>query len=273
LSLSPSDAGAVVAQPGARSGRPTIVLVHGAFAESSSWAGIITPLLRDGYRVRALALPLRGLESDTRYVASSLQAIEGPIVLVGHSYGGMVMSGAATGNGRVKALVFVAGFAPERGESAAALSARFPGSTLASTLTAVSLPGGGKDLYIAPDKYPAQFAADVPPDVAGIMAATQRPITETALTETAGAPAWRQIPSWFFFGELDKNIPVAVHRFMAQRASARRTVEVTGASHSVAVSHPADLVRLIREASTASATAERIGQRPPVRQGRRPPAP
>jgi pimeloyl-ACP methyl ester carboxylesterase len=246
--LSPA---AVSAKEGAMA-KPTIVLVHGAFAESSSWDAVISRLLAQGYPVVAVANPLRGVKYDADYVASVLKGIQGPIVLVGHSYGGSVISNAVNGNGNVKALVYVAGFAPEAGESASQLSARFPGATLAPTLAApVELPDGGKDLYIQQAKLPAQFAPDVPPAQARVMAVTQRPVTEAALNEGAGAPAWKTVPSWFIYGELDKNIPAAVHAFMAQRAGARETVEIKGGSHVVMISHPDAVVKIIGHAAAA----------------------
>jgi pimeloyl-ACP methyl ester carboxylesterase len=150
----------------------------------------------------------------------------------------------------VKALVFVAGVAPDVGESAAMLADKFPGSTLGPTLAPpVPLPDGNKDLYIRQGKFHAQFAADLPVAEARLMAATQRPITEAALNEASGAPAWKTIPSWFLYGSLDRNIPSAVHAYMAQRAGSRRTVEVNGASHVVMMSHPDALVKLIEEAA------------------------
>jgi pimeloyl-ACP methyl ester carboxylesterase len=232
--------------------KPTIVFVHGAFAESSSWDAVISRLLAQGYPVVAVANPLRGVKYDADYVASVLQGIQGPIVLVGHSYGGSVISNAVNGNAKVKALVYVAGFAPETGESAAQLSARFPGATLAPTLAPpVALPDGGKDLYIQQDKLPAQFAPDVPLAQAKVMAVTQRPITEAGLNEGSGAPAWKTVPSWFIYGELDKNIPAAVHAFMAQRAGARETVEIKGGSHVVMISHPDAVVKVIGHAAAA----------------------
>ncbi len=175
--------------------KPTIVFVHGAFAESSSWEGVIAQLLAEGYPVSAAANPLRRVQVDADNLTSLLQSIEGPVILVGHSYGGMVISNAANGNENVKALVYVAAFAPEVGESAAGLSGRYPGSTLGPTLSPVKLPDGGIDLYIQPDKFWQQFAADVPEDQAKIMGATQRPITQAALTEASRAAAWKTIPS------------------------------------------------------------------------------
>ena len=234
--------------------KPTIVLVHGAFAESSSWNDVISTLLVQGYPVSAAANPLRGVTNDSAYIASTLNSITGPIVLVGHSYGGSVISNAATGNPNVKALVFVAGFAPEAGESAADLAGRYPGGTLGPALAPpVPLADGTNDLYIEQSKYHAQFCADVSEPQARRMAAAQRPCTDLALNEASGAPAWKTIPSWFVFGELDKNIPVAAHRFMAERATSRETVEVKGASHVVGISY-ADTVAgvILRAAKHAS---------------------
>jgi len=231
-------------------GKPTVLLVHGAFAESSSWNSVMTRLIANGYPVIAIANPLRGVRSDAVYVAGVIDSVPGPVILVGHSYGGNVITNAATGKGNVKALVFVAGVAPDVGESAAMLADKFPGSTLGPTLAPpVPLPDGNKDLYIRQDKFHGQFAADLPVAEARLMAATQRPITEAALNEASGAPAWKTIPSWFLYGSLDRNIPSAVHAYMAQRAGSRRTVEVNGASHVVMMSHPDALVKLIEEAA------------------------
>jgi pimeloyl-ACP methyl ester carboxylesterase len=230
--------------------KPTVVLVHGAFAGSSSWNNVVAKLLAEGYPVVAVANPLRGVKSDASYVASLLDSITGPVILVGHSYGGNVISYAAIGKSQVKALVYVSGVAPDVGESASTLVGRFPGSTLGPTLAPpVVLADGSKDLYIIQDKYHAQFAADVPLKESKLMAATQRPITEAALNEAGDTPAWKTVPSWFLYGSLDKNIPPAVHAFMAKRAGAKRTVEVKGASHVVMISHPDALVRLIDEAA------------------------
>jgi pimeloyl-ACP methyl ester carboxylesterase len=233
--------------------KPTIVLVHGAFAESSSWNPVVAELLAKGYPVVAAANPLRGLKSDAAYVASVVNAVQGPVVLVGHSYGGLVISNAATQSSNVKSLVYVAGFAPDKGESAFALSVKFPGSTLGEALAQpVALADGNKDLYIRQDKVPAQFAADVPLAEAERMAVTQRPATEAALNEASGEPAWKTIPSWFIYGEQDRNIPAAALDFMAKRAGSRKTVAIAGASHVVMLSHAREVAGLIDEAAKAA---------------------
>jgi pimeloyl-ACP methyl ester carboxylesterase len=232
--------------------RPTIVLVHGAFADASSWNGVIKILESDGYSVVAAANPLRSVQGDAQYVANIVESIRSPVVLVGHSYGGLVISAAANGRANVKSLVFVAAFAPEDGETALELSGKFPGSTLGQTLAPpVTLADGGKDLYIQQDKFPEQFAADVPKHEAMLMAATQRPITEAALNEPSLQPAWKSLPSWFVYGSNDKNIPPQALAFMADRAQAKQTLVVNGASHVVMVSHPREVAKLIETAATA----------------------
>lgn len=249
--LSSSDAAQAAPPAG---GKPTVVLVHGAFAESAGWNGVLTALLAQGYPAVAVANPLRSVKGDAAVVASVIDSIKGPVILVGHSYGGSVISAAAVGKSNVKALVYVAAFAPEAGETAIGLSSKFPGSTLGPNLAPpVALPGGGKDLYIDQAKFQLQFAADVPAAEAKLMAAGQRPIAEAALNEPAGAPAWKTIPSWFVFGSLDKNIPREALAFMAQRASSKKTVEVKGASHVVMISHAPAVAKLIEEAATATA--------------------
>jgi pimeloyl-ACP methyl ester carboxylesterase len=244
--------GAFINPASAQSGKPTIVLVHGAFAESSSWDAVVGELRALGYPVIAAANPLRGVKNDADYVASILSDIKGPIVLVGHSYGGNVITNAVNGNRNVKALVYVAAFAPDKGESAAELCGRYPGGALTSMLAPpVALPGGGKDLYIEQDKFGAQFDADVASKYTKVLAATQRPIAEAALNEPSGVPAWETTPSWFIYGDLDRNIPQAALAFMAKRAGSKETVVVKGAAHFVMVSRPDAVVDLIRRAATA----------------------
>ncbi len=230
---------------------PTIVLVHGAFADSSSWNGVIVELNRHGYRTIAAANPLRSVAGDAATVSSIVRSVPGPVVLVGHSYGGPVITEAANTNGNVKALVYVAGFAPDTGESSLALSNKFPGSTLGSAIAPIQLPGGDQDIYIQPDKFHAQFAADIPEAQARLMAATQRPITQAALAETSGVASWKTLPSYMVYGSADRNIPPAAMQFMAERAHAVKTVVVEGASHAVMVSHPDAVASLIEDAATA----------------------
>lgn len=243
------------AEPNAGVAKPTVVLVHGAFAGSSSWNGVISRLTAKGFPVIAVANPLRSVRTDASYVATVVDTIHGNVVLVGHSYGGNVITSAGAGKANVKALVYVAGVAPDVGESADSLVGKFPGSTLGPTLAPPTfLSDGTKDLYIEQSKYHAQFAADVSASAASLMAVTQRPVTESALKEpTEGAVAWRAMPSWFIFGSRDKNIPPAVHAFMAKRAGAKRTQEVSGASHVVMTSHPDAVAKMIEEAAVAQA--------------------
>lgn len=236
----------------AQSAKPTIVLVHGAFAEASSWNGVVAILQKQGYPVVAVANPLRSVKTDARYLEDIVQSIKTPVVLVGHSYGGLVIGEVADTGRNIKALVFVAAFAAEVGETAAGLSVKFPGSSLGSALAPpVALSAGGNDLFIRQEKFHDQFAADVPEADAKLMAASQRPVTEAALNEPASATAWKQIPSWFIHGDQDKNIPLAALNFMAKRASSRETVVVPGASHVVMVSHPKAVADLIVEAAKA----------------------
>ncbi|WP_085605006.1 MULTISPECIES: alpha/beta fold hydrolase [unclassified Pseudomonas] len=237
----------------AQTAKPTVVLVHGAFADASSWNGVAKILEKDGYTVIAAANPLRGVKSDGAAVSALLSSIQSPVVLVGHSYGGNVISDAANDHANVKALVYVSAFAPEAGETVAGLAGKFPGSTLGPTLAPpVALADGGKDLYIQQSKFHDQFAADVPAAQAALMAATQRPVTEAALNEQAGTPAWKHIPSWYIYGDKDKNIPPQAMAFMAKRSDAKAVEVVKGGSHVVMVSNPAPVARLIEKAAAAN---------------------
>lgn len=251
LSLTATFAGASCAgaQPVPASVKPTIVLVHGAFAESSSWNGVIDTLNREGLTSIAAGNPLRSVSGDADSVRSVVASINGPVVLVGHSYGGQVIS--QVHDPKVKGLVYVAAFAPEEGESIGELSGKFPGSTLGETLNKVALPDGSTDLYIQPAKFHHQFAADVPAADADIEAATQRPLNDRALNGKSGVPNWKNVPSWFVFPDTDYNIPVAAHRFMAERAGSRATVEIKGASHALIVSQPGAVAKVIVEAAHA----------------------
>lgn len=228
----------------------TVVLVHGAFADSSSWNGVVPRLQAQGLRVISVANPLRSLRGDADYLGQLLDSVPGPVVLVGHSYGGAVITNAATGRKNVKALVYVAAFVPDAGETALELAGKFPGGTLGEALDQpVTLADGGKDLYIQQAKFHQQFAADVPEAAATLMAATQRPIAEAALTQASGAPAWKDVPACSIYGTADRNIPPAAMRFMSERAGARKVVEVKDASHVVMVSHPDKVAALIVEAA------------------------
>ncbi|WP_062987600.1 alpha/beta fold hydrolase [Nocardia anaemiae] len=233
--------------------RPTIILEHGAFADGSSRNDVIEKLSKDRYPVVAAANPLRGPVNDAATLRGLISHINGPVILVGHSYGGSVISAAAAGNEKVKALVYVAAFLPAPGETALELTNKFPGTTLPGTLNPVPFTAvdgsSGTDLYIQQDKFRAQFAADVPEDRAALMAFTQRPIAQAALEEKATAAGWSEKPSWDIVTTKDLNIPVEAQRFMADRAHAHVT-EVE-ASHSVAVSHPDVVVDVIEQAAAA----------------------
>src|SRR4051794_31573970 len=236
--------------------RPTIVLVHGAFAESSSWDQVIDELLDAGHPAIAVANPLRGLAADAACVSDHIRSIEGPIVLVGHSYGGAVITNVDPEAGEIVGLVYVAAFAPKAGDSCFELSAVFPGSTLGDALQAVPRSDGTTDLTIVQERFHEQFAADVRAPQAARMAATQRPVTQEALVEPSGErPLWEELPSWFVFGEEDRNIPKAVQHYMAERANARRTIEIPGASHAVPVAHAGTTAGVILEAASARVAA------------------
>jgi pimeloyl-ACP methyl ester carboxylesterase len=234
--------------------KPAVVLVHGAFAESASWKAVIERLLEKSFDVVAVANPLRSVSGDSAYVRDVIAGTGRPVVLVGHSYGGIVITEAAAGNEAVIGLTYVAGFAPEQGESAFELSGKFPGSTLADALVAHPLSTGGTDLVIAEDSFHQQFAADVPAAEAAVMAATQRPVTQAALTDglPTDTPAWKTIPSWFVFGSEDRNIPAELVRFMAERAGSRGTREIAGASHALSVSCPDAVAAAILDTAGAS---------------------
>jgi pimeloyl-ACP methyl ester carboxylesterase len=228
----------------------TIVLVHGAFTGSSSWNSVIERLPAD-HRVVAAANPLRSLATDAESVSDLVRSIDGPVLLVGHSYGGSVISNVAADAGEIVGLVYLNAFAPEPGESCFGLAGMFPGSMVdESTVRPVALSNGTTDLYIAPDSYPAVVCADVPGPQAAVMAVTQRPATQEALTEPSGdRPLWKEVPSWFVIGTEDRVIPAALQRFEAERAGARRVLEIPGASHAAAVSQPDAVAGLILEAA------------------------
>jgi pimeloyl-ACP methyl ester carboxylesterase len=234
--------------------KPTVVLVHGAFADASGWSGVIERLQRRGYPVFAPANPLRGVSADAAYLRSALSQIEGPIVLVGHSYGGFVMTNAATGNPNVKALVYIAAFAPAEGDTVQGLTSRAPGSLLGpETLTIRTFPTGGDPApegYVTPSAFRKVFAADLPRAQTDVLAASQRPASLATLTEPSGPPAWATIKSWYLVAGADNTIGTANLRFMARRIRAK-TVEVKGASHAVMMSRPQETTKLILAAAGA----------------------
>lgn len=235
--------------------KQTIVLVHGAYADSSSWNGSIDALREAGHHIIAAANPLRGLESDGEYLRSVLESIEGPIVVAGHSYGGSVMSHAADGNPNVTALVYVASFLAEPGESLVDLVEKFPGAQLGSAAQAVpyatSDGGTAPELYIDQERYPALFAGDVDVEVAQRMAVTQRPLALAAFQAPATRAAWKSIESWVLLATQDLAIPAELSRFMSARADAH-LVEVD-ASHAVTVSQPGAVTDIILEAAGKTA--------------------
>ena len=234
--------------------KPTVVLVHGAYAESSSWNGVLPALLDGGHRVIAFATPLRSVASDAALLTALVRSIEGPVLLVGALLRGRRSHRRRAGRGRRR-----------RAGLRGGVRAR-PGGELRGCLRARARVDPRRDVDERPDRGRGRRhvhrPGEVPPPVrrrsaagdAALMAVTQRPVTQAALFEPSGRnPLWRTVPSWFVFGELDHNIPVGAHRIMAERAGARRSVEIPGASHVVGVSHPAETAALIVEAA---------GQRP-----------
>jgi pimeloyl-ACP methyl ester carboxylesterase len=223
------------AAPGGRpaAAKPTIVLVHGAWADSSSWSGVISRLQRDGYPVLADPNPLRGLASDAAYLSAFIQQrTTGPVVLVGHSYGGAVITDAATADPTVKALVYVDAFAPAQGESVLGLQSTVPGGpdpgSLFDTVVYPGAPAGDADLYLKTPVVLQDFASGLPAAQAEEIAVTQRPVTLSALTAPSSAPAWKTIRSWYVLGTQDKIIAPSLQLMMAQRAHSRITRVAAG---------------------------------------------
>jgi pimeloyl-ACP methyl ester carboxylesterase len=233
---------------------PTVVLVHGAFADASSWAGVMPRLLDAGVAARAIVNPLRGLTVDGQYVASVLAQTDGPVVLVGHSYGGPVITYASSDAHNVKALVYVASFGLDEGVSTNGSVAGFPPSDLPPALRALSYPNGaeaGTEYYIAPDLFPEVFAADLPTNEAKVLAYSQRPASGIGFAEPlAVTPGWKKTPSWFIVATADRAINPDSERAAAQRMDAT-TSEIEGGSHAIALSQPDKVTAVILEALNA----------------------
>lgn len=227
---------------------PTVVLVHGAFADAGSWVPVIERLLAAGVPVRAPAVPLRGLHSDSAYIASVLAQIPGPVLAVGHSYGGAVISNAASQAANVKGLVLVSGFAPEEDEALSEVEGTSRDSALGPALVQARFPTGVGDetaveLYVDPEQFPAVFAGDLPEAQAHAFAASQRPIAASAFDERSGAPAWKHLPTWSVVATGDKAAGSDVLLSMARRANAE-LLELEG-SHLIMVSQPEAVTNVI----------------------------
>jgi pimeloyl-ACP methyl ester carboxylesterase len=234
--------------------KPTIVLIHGAWASSASWTGVIERLQAKGYTVDAPPNPLRSLKGDAASIADFLKTITGPIVLVGHSYGGAVITNAARGDSQVKALVYVDAFAPNTGETTLGLDSARPGSALAAAPAKVfnlvpypGAPKGDAEVYVKPAVFESAFANDLSPRQAAIQAAIQSPAVLSALTDPSGAPAWKTIPSWYVLGTIDQVIPPAEQLFMAQRMHAH--IVKVKAGHLSMVSQPEAVTKVIISAA------------------------
>jgi len=254
LTLSATTASAMAhdrSRTGKPPAKPTIVLVHGAFADSSGWNSVASRLLKDGYPVIAFSNPLRGPAADGAYLRQFLTTIEGPVVLVGHSYGGVVITNAATGNPQVKSLVYVAAYAPAEGETVAAANHLGGGHTeVTEHLVLRPFPGAAPndgDAYIDPAHFGRLFAQDLPRRTTDVMAAMQRPGALAALGTPSGTPAWKSIPSWYLVAKQDRIIPPEAERAMAKRAGSR-TVQINS-SHVAMMSHPGVVAKMVQAAA------------------------
>jgi pimeloyl-ACP methyl ester carboxylesterase len=240
--------------------KPTIVLVHGAFADASSWNGVIERLQHQEYTVVALANPLRGVAADSAYLASMVSQLDGPVLLAGHSYGGAVITNAATDTPNVVGLVYVAAFAPDSDERLGDVAASSKDSVLMTALVQRGYPTGqggetATEFLVDPARFREVFAADLPAERAAVMAATQRPVAAAAFSDVCGPPAWKSAPSWAVVATGDKAAGSAIVRSMAQRAGAD-ILEVDG-SHVIMVSQPQAVADLIVNAARAVSPAER----------------
>ncbi len=246
-------AGGAAAHTTPQQPKPTVVLVHGAWADSSSWDGVVARLQADGYPVQVFPTPLRGLSSDSDYLRDYLAAVSGPIVLVGHSYGGAVITDAATGNVQVKELVYIDAFAPDQGQAVTQLVG--PTSVVANpdptkVFSFVPATSPNPDLYVLPSVFVSSVANDIPAQRARVLAASQRPVSAGALAELSTTPAWKTIPSWYEVGTIDKIIPPAAQLAMAATAHAH-VIEVRS-SHLPMISQPGAVARTIETAAEAN---------------------
>jgi pimeloyl-ACP methyl ester carboxylesterase len=232
--------------------RPTVVLVHGAFADASSFRGLYDRLLPEDITILAPPNPLRGLTGgDGEYLKSVIAEIEGPVVLVGHSYGGSVITAAGTAD-NVVGLVYISGFAPDEGENLTDLQSKFPAPGIIPYIVEHELPGGGKEFTLAPEGFHESFCADIPADDAAFYAISQRPLAGVALSESAPTPAWRTRPVWAVLPTADRCIDPGVHRFSYDRMGAMVT-EIEGSSHVAMVSHPKEVAEVVMTAVGATA--------------------
>jgi len=232
---------------------PTVVLVHGAFADAGSWAGVVDLLLAAGVKVQAIVNPLRGLASDAAYAASAIAQIPGPVLAVGHSYGGAVITNAALEAGNVVGLVYVAAFAPEEGETLGEIEGTSRDSVLAAALKPAQFPSGSGtpavELYVDPEQFHTAFAADLAPALSARLGASQRPVAASVFEEKSVSPAWKKLPSWAVVATGDKAAGGDVVLSMAQRAGATIT-EIEG-SHVIMISQPQAVVDVITTALEA----------------------
>jgi pimeloyl-ACP methyl ester carboxylesterase len=233
---------------------PTVLLVHGAFADASSWSAVIGELQAAGLAVMAPANPLRGTAVDAAYIASVAATIDGPVLLVGHAYGGAVITLAATKADNTVGLVYVAAYAPDEGESLLDLAGRFPDTLLGPALRPTTYPGvdgePAVELHLAPDSYARVFAGDLPAKRTSVAAVAQRPVAAVTFEESSPVAAWKTLPSWFVIAAADQVIHPDAQRFMAERIRAV-TIEVA-ASHAVALSQPSVVAAHIRAAALAT---------------------
>jgi pimeloyl-ACP methyl ester carboxylesterase len=244
MSMNPQDGAA----------RPTVVLVHGAFADGSSWNGVIERLQAEGLQVTAPAIPLRGISIDSAYIASYLDQVPGPVLAVGHSYGGAIITNAATNANNVVGLVYVCAFAPDEGETLGEIASDSRDSVLNTAQVPLQYPTGegqetAVEFAIDPEKFHDAFAADLPEKQSAVMAATQRPVSELAFSEPNGQPAWKKLPSWAVVATGDKAAGTDVVRSMAERAGAKIT-KAEG-SHVIMVSKPQAVTDVILSAVAA----------------------